>query len=133
MGRYGFHVIDADGHGGEETNWQDRVAAGQQPLVAQYRERIRSHYSKLALPGGGLARKGDRFAERPGMSDPAARLADMDLEGIDVTVTFPRGAGEEWALLDPDFAGALCRAINDSRPRSTGTAPRASRPSPSSR
>jgi predicted TIM-barrel fold metal-dependent hydrolase len=115
MGRYSFHVIDADGHGGEETNWQDRVPERMQPLVAQYRERIRNHYSKLALPGGGLARKGDRFDERPGMSDPVARLTDMDLEGIDVTVTFPRGSGEEWALLDRDFAAALCRAINDSK------------------
>ncbi len=36
------------------------------------------------------------------------RLEDMDLEGIDVTVTFPGGAGEEWAMLDRDFALALC-------------------------
>ena len=71
MGRYSFHVIDADGHGGEETNWQDRVPERLQPLVAQYRERIRNHYSKLALPGGGLARTGDRFDERPGMCVPA--------------------------------------------------------------
>ena len=35
MGRYSFHVIDADGHGGEETNWQDRVPERMQPLVTQ--------------------------------------------------------------------------------------------------
>jgi predicted TIM-barrel fold metal-dependent hydrolase len=85
------------------------------PRVAEYRERIRTHYGRLPLPGGGLARRGDAFAERAGMSDPDARIVDMDLEGIDVTVTFPRGSGEEWALLDRDFAIALCRAINDAK------------------
>jgi predicted TIM-barrel fold metal-dependent hydrolase len=49
------------------------------------------------------------------MSDPKPRLADMDLEGIDVTVMFPGGAGEEWAGLDRDFAIALCRTMNDAR------------------
>ena len=39
----------------------------------------------------------------------------MDLEGIDQTVMFPGGAGEEWAGLDRDFAIALCRTLNDAR------------------
>ena len=29
--------------------------------LAEYRERIAKHYAKLALPGGGTARKGDKF------------------------------------------------------------------------
>jgi predicted TIM-barrel fold metal-dependent hydrolase len=115
MGKYGFHVIDADGHGGERSDWMDQVPESVRPRVAQYRDRIRTHYGRLPIPGGGLARQGDKFQERPGMSDPAARAADMDLEGIDVTVTFPRGSGEEWALDDRDFAIALCRAINDAK------------------
>ena len=40
------------------------------------------------------------------MSDPAA-VEDMDLEGIDVTVMFPPGSGEEWALGDAKFSAAL--------------------------
>ena len=49
------------------------------------------------------------------MTDPKARLEDMDLEGIDQTIMFPGGAGEEWAGLDRDFAIALCRTLNDAR------------------
>jgi predicted TIM-barrel fold metal-dependent hydrolase len=60
---------------------------------------------------------------RPGMWDPRARLDDMDLEGIDVAVLFPPGAGEEWALLDPPFAAALCRALNDARAEYCAFAP----------
>ena len=44
------------------------------------------------------------------MTDPKARLEDMDLEGIDQTIMFPGGAGEEWAGLDRDFAD---RALPD--------------------
>jgi predicted TIM-barrel fold metal-dependent hydrolase len=49
------------------------------------------------------------------MTDPKARIEDMDLEGIDQTVMFPGGAGEEWAGLDRGFAIALCRTLNDAR------------------
>ncbi len=115
MGQFGYHVIDADGHGGEHANWRDTLPAQWQPRMAEYREKIATHYAKLTLPGGGLARKGDKFDSRPGMTDPDERIKDMDLEGIDVTVTFPGGAGEEWALLDPAFSLALCRTINEAK------------------
>ena len=61
--------------------------------------------------------------ERPGMTDPKPRLEDMDLEGIDQTVMFPGGAGEEWAGLDRDFAVALCRTLNDARAEYTRYSP----------
>jgi hypothetical protein len=61
------------------------------------------------------------------MTDPAERLKDMDLEGIDVTVNFPGGAGEEWAMLDRDFAIALCRTMNNAKPTSPSTSRNASR------
>jgi len=115
MGMHGFHVIDADGHGGEYANWQDTVPERFKPTLEAFREKMRVHYGRLPLPGGGQARKGDKFEVRPGMNDPDLRLKDMDLEGIDVTVTFPGGAGEEWAMLDPEFALALSRAVNDSK------------------
>jgi predicted TIM-barrel fold metal-dependent hydrolase len=115
MGRYGFEVIDADGHGGEEQNWHERLPAEHADDYVRWRARCAEHFGKLALPGAGLARKGDAFEQRAGMVDPKARLDDMDLEGIDVTVTYPGGAGEEWALLDRDFAVALCRAMNDAK------------------
>jgi predicted TIM-barrel fold metal-dependent hydrolase len=115
MSKFGYEVIDADGHGGEFANWQDAVPEELRPRLQAYREKIKQHYGRLALPGGGTARKGDKFDIRPGMNDPKLRLEDMDLEGIDVTITFPGGAGEEWALLDPEFSLALCQAINNSK------------------
>jgi predicted TIM-barrel fold metal-dependent hydrolase len=60
---------------------------------------------------------------RAGMSSPGPRLDDMDLEGIDVTVMFPPGSGEEWALRDPDFAAVLCRTLNDARAEYASFAP----------
>jgi len=115
MGRFGYQVIDADGHGGEFENWRDKVPPQWQARLAEYRDRVAKHYAKLVLPGGGTSRRGDKFDVRPGMTDPAERLKDMDLEGIDVTVNFPGGAGEEWALLDRELAIALCRALNDAK------------------
>lgn len=115
MGRFGYHVIDADGHGGEFANWREKVPAQWQQRLAEYREYVAKHYAKLALPGGGTSRPGDKFDLRAGMTDPAERLKDMDLEGIDVTVNFPGGAGEEWAMLDRDFAVALCRTMNNAK------------------
>jgi predicted TIM-barrel fold metal-dependent hydrolase len=115
MGRFGYHVIDADGHGGEAADWRERIPEQFKQTMAAYRDRISEHYGRLTLPGGGTARKGDRFDVRPGMNDPVERLKDMDLEGIDVTINFPGGAGEEWAMLDRDFAAALCRTMNDAK------------------
>jgi predicted TIM-barrel fold metal-dependent hydrolase len=57
------------------------------------------------------------------MYDAKARLDDMDLEGIDVAVLFPPGSGEEFALHDPAFSIALCRALNDGRAEYASFAP----------
>src|SRR5262245_58519229 len=117
MGKFGFYVIDADGHGGDPANWQARIPTAFHPKWEERRARIKSHFANL--PGVGIKEtKGTAkldSLERPGMTDPKPRLADMDLEGIDVTVMFPGGAGEEWAGLDRDFAIALCRTMNDAR------------------
>ncbi len=117
MGRFGQHVIDADGHGGDLPNWQARIPAQFQPKWEERKARIKQQFANL--PGVGVKEtKGTaklNSLERPGMTDPAPRLVDMDLEGIDQTIMFPGGAGEEWAGLDRDFAVALCRTLNDCR------------------
>ena len=117
MVKFGYHVIDADGHGGDLPNWWERLPAQWKPKWDERRARIKQHFANL--PGVGIKEtKGTAkldMADRPGMSDPKARLADMDLEGIDQVVCFPGGAGEEWAGLDRDFAIALCRTMNDAR------------------
>ena len=126
MGKFGHFVIDADGHGGEPADWQSRIPSEFQPHMAKRRERIKQHFANL--PGVGVKEtKGTARVDslsRAGMNDPKARLEDMDLEGIDVTVMFPGGAGEEWAGLDPRFASALCRTLNDARAEFCGHAPK---------
>lgn len=117
MSKFGYHVIDADGHGGDLPNWWERLPAEFKPKWDQRRERIKQHFANL--PGIGVkTTKGTAkldMTERAGMTDPVARIEDMDLEGIDQVVCFPGGAGEEWAGLDRDFAVAVCRTLNDAR------------------
>ncbi len=132
MGRFGRHVIDADGHGGEPRGWRRRIPGRFLPQMREYVAAMRNVYK--GLPGGGqrtgagpaLARDDELEFDiemRPGMYDPALRLADMDLEGIDVAVLFPPGSGEEWALGDPAFAAALCQTLNDARAEYASHAP----------
>src|SRR5262249_18504689 len=126
MGRFGHHVIDADGHGGDLPSWQDRLPPEFQPHMAKRRERIKQQFANL--PGAGIKQtKGTAKLDslhRPGMTAPKPRLEDMDLEGIDQTIMFPGGAGEEWAGLDRDFAVALCRTLNNARAEYTRYAPK---------
>jgi predicted TIM-barrel fold metal-dependent hydrolase len=128
VGTYGYPVIDADGHGGEPRHWRRRIPDRYRSDMGRYVRSMKQVYGDV--PGGGLqlsdanpraatweeADEVDFDPEmRRGMYDPAARLEDMDLEGIDVTVMFPPGSGEEWALGDAGFAAALCRTLNDAR------------------
>jgi hypothetical protein len=117
MGKFGYHVIDADGHGGDLPDWQARLPREFAGHWEERKRRIGQHFANLVGVGvketKGTARVDAN--QRAGMTDPKARLEDMDLEGIDQTVMFPGGAGEEWAGLDRNFAVALCRTLNDAR------------------
>src|SRR5258705_11597726 len=133
MGRFGRYVIDAEGHGGEPLGWRRRIAPRHHAKMRDYVAIMKAHYADL--PGSGMkidaasiADSGEDHFElgapmRAGMYDPAARLADMDLEGIDVAVLYPPGSGEEWAMGDAEFAGALCRTLNDARAEFASHAP----------
>src|SRR5688572_14276749 len=121
MGSYGYYVIDADGHGGEPLDWRHRIPDSHRDQMIRYVSSMKQVFADM--PGGGVqvsAQNPREFQAAPdpldfdapmraGMSSPGPRLDDMDLEGIDVTVMFPPGSGEEWALRDPDFAAVLCR------------------------
>jgi predicted TIM-barrel fold metal-dependent hydrolase len=50
---------------------------------------------------------------RPGGHDAKARLADMDAEGLDVSVLFPTTGLYFAGVADPAVQQALCRAYND--------------------
>jgi predicted TIM-barrel fold metal-dependent hydrolase len=131
----GYYVIDADGHGGEPLDWRRRIPASHLDKMIAYVASMKQTFKDM--PGGGVqvsAENPREFAPagdpldfdapmREGMSAPAARLEDMDLEGIDVTIMFPPGSGEEWALRDPDFAAVLCRTLNDARAEYAAYAP----------
>jgi predicted TIM-barrel fold metal-dependent hydrolase len=133
MGRFGYYVIDADGHGGEPLGWRRRIPKRFEGQMRAYVAQMRAHYT--GLPGDGnrategappLAPDDDlEFGGvlQPGMYDPEKRLPDMDLEGIDVAVLYPPGSGEEWALGDAEFAAALCRTLNDARAEYASHAP----------
>jgi uncharacterized protein len=133
VGRFGHFVIDADGHGGEPLGWRRRIADRHRATMRAYVAQMKAHYT--GLPGGGMKIDASSFVPseddefelaaplRAGMYDPAARLADMDLEGIDIAVLYPPGSGEEWAMDDVEFAAALCRTLNDARAEFASHAP----------
>jgi predicted TIM-barrel fold metal-dependent hydrolase len=135
MGRYGRYVIDADGHGGEPLDWRHRIQDEFKPQMRAWVASMKAVYGDL--PGGGMQVNDENAREttRPdgeldfdvpmaaGMYDPAKRMPDMDLEGIDVAVLFPPGSGEEWAMGDPKFAAAVCRTLNDARAEYVSHAP----------
>ena len=55
-----------------------------------------------------------RHAMNPGAYDPRARLADMDMMGVDQAFLYPTWFAEGFPLVsDPDTANALARAYND--------------------
>jgi predicted TIM-barrel fold metal-dependent hydrolase len=100
-------AIDADGHLGlPDTGLSTYIDPSYRDKLAERDARQTRRFENL--PGGGV-----RGNMRPGYADPVLRLPDMDLEGIEVSVLFGGGNGEEWAELDPGFAAALCRAWND--------------------
>ena len=89
----------------------------------------------LAVPLGTLARPGSTFDDpatyrpleeaQPGGSDPVARLADMDSEGIDQAVLYPSIGLYAAAIADPVAAVAVARTYNDWLASYCTAAPRA--------
>jgi predicted TIM-barrel fold metal-dependent hydrolase len=127
-------IIDADGHIVEPRSfWDDYVEA-------KYRDRLpritkdsngidriafggristNSIYPPAAMcvPGGmatpELMRNMTWDDLRPGSYDSHARLADMDAEGIDVSVLFPSIGIGFVGIKDPEVSAAGCRAYNN--------------------
>ncbi|MFP6662820.1 MAG: amidohydrolase family protein [Deltaproteobacteria bacterium] len=123
----GQFIVDSDGHGGEPHGWRKRIPAQFKSQMLEYIAEMKATFT--GLPGGGM--QTNEFTKRdiswpedpfefdvptrPGVREPAARIEDMDEEGIDVAVLYPPGAGEEFALDDEKFAVAICQTLNDAR------------------
>jgi predicted TIM-barrel fold metal-dependent hydrolase len=124
-----LRVIDADGHVMEDrVDWRERIDPAYRDraphLFRDFRNRPRILVEGRVWPiveGPGVGNPGIFSDDLPianryrrGMSDPAARLVDMDLEGIDVAVLFGTMIGLSAAnIADPGLADAVCRAYND--------------------
>jgi predicted TIM-barrel fold metal-dependent hydrolase len=117
-------VIDVDGHVFEPDElWVEYLPArfhDRRPRLV-LDERGTTRYlleGHLIPPGtgqGAWVPEGIReaSAQRDGAVDPHARLADMDLEGIDVAVLYGAASLGFYALQDRELSVACCRAYND--------------------
>jgi uncharacterized protein len=119
-----LQTIDADGHVEEvHINWKERLpdtyrdAAPERRAGADGHSRLFIEGKAWPKPSGFALGVGGPYSRphprRPGMTDPQARLVDMDSEEIDVAVLFGGGlAGSIPALEDAGLAAALARARN---------------------
>ena len=120
-------VIDADGHVVEPLEAWANLPEDHRPLIhsdaSGFEHVVVGGQEILAVPLGTLATPGATFADpsqytslaeaQPGGWDPVARLADMDLEGIDQAVLYPSIGLYFWALTDPVTAALVATAYND--------------------
>jgi len=122
------YVIDADGHVLEtDVDWAARLEPPYReraPRIIEVNGRNRCLIEGRLWPipeGPGQGNSGPFSDDLPwerlyraGMRDPKARLADMDVEGIDVAVLFGTMIGLTLAAVaDAGLAVALARAYND--------------------
>jgi hypothetical protein len=63
MSKFGFHVIDADGHGGEPADWFDRLPDAFKPQWQERTQRIKQHFANL--PGVGVMKTHPMIAAAP--------------------------------------------------------------------
>ena len=120
-------VIDADGHVLEpDAAWdavpeehrprRTRDAHGLDHVVVADQEIVTVSLGLLGTPGSAMhdLEHSTTYEEaHAGGFDPAERLADMDVEGIDAAVLYPSLGLFFWAIDDRDAAVALARAYND--------------------
>jgi predicted TIM-barrel fold metal-dependent hydrolase len=122
-----FTVVDADGHVVEPVSAWAHIPEEHRPVITRdasgYEHVSVAGTEILAVPLGTLATPGAVFSDassfrpledaQPGGSDPHARLADMDTEGIDQAVLFPSIGLYAWAITDPAASVSVARAYND--------------------
>jgi predicted TIM-barrel fold metal-dependent hydrolase len=124
----GDAVIDADGHVLEPSDaWRpldssirpriETDARGLDHVIVVDDEVFVAKLGQMGTPGADVSTGSHEpvplETARRGAFDPAARLADMDIEGIDVAVLYPTIGLGFWGIRDPAAALAVARAYND--------------------
>jgi predicted TIM-barrel fold metal-dependent hydrolase len=113
-----MRAIDADGHVTEpDSIWTEYLPQALHPFAPR---RVHDNEGRSRqLIGGELkefiptAPHWGPFGPRRGGSDPKQRLADMDSEGIELSVLFPTTGLYFPGVGDLAIQAALCRAYND--------------------
>ena len=109
-------ILDVDGHVMETKEvWESLPERFRDyaPRAVEYPSGIRMVVGdrlSMMYPTGWLERDGGELA---GGHDPAARLPDMDVDGIQAAVVFPTMGLVMYAVTEREPQAALCRAIND--------------------
>jgi predicted TIM-barrel fold metal-dependent hydrolase len=125
MGGASARIIDADGHVLEPAAmWREHVDPEfreRAPRVVRREDgredfvvdaRVASRFGINRIGALGVARVTRYEENRAGGFDPAARLADLDAEGIDAAVLYPTLGLLLGGIEGVDLYVALCRAYN---------------------
>jgi predicted TIM-barrel fold metal-dependent hydrolase len=131
-------IIDADGHVVEPADMWDRLLPDRYrsyaPRVLQHDDhfqivcndrigfRIAGRAESMAAPGQ-TPHRIDQPVPVGGAVDPAARLVDMDTDGISTAALFPTFGLMIQGVTERGPALALCRAVNDWIAEYSGKAP----------
>ena len=114
-----YFMVSADGHANEPANlWVERIDAKYRerlPRVITDKDGVQWRVSEGHRPDRlrlSTLEGEDQLRAKAG-ADPRGRLADHDLDGIDVELIFPNKGLAMWATPDPEFAMAQCRVFND--------------------
>jgi uncharacterized protein len=125
---HGAAVVDADGHVLEPADaWRHLDASirprietddrGLDHVIVGDDEVFVAKLGQMGTPGADVSTGSHEPVPlelaRAGAFDPAARLVDMDAEGIDVAVLYPTIGLGFWAIRNPATAVAVARAYND--------------------
>ena len=103
MGSFGYHVIDADGHGGESADWRENVPGGvASRRLAEYRDRIAKHYAQAGAAGRRHGAQGRQVRHAPG-HDRSGRA--------------PEGHGPRGHRRHRQLPRRRRRGVGDARPR----------------
>src|SRR4029453_16622248 len=114
-----YFIVSADCHANEPANlWVERIDAKYRdrlPRVITDKDGVQWRVSEGHRPDrlGLSTPQGEDQVRAKAGADPVGRLADHDLDGIDVELIFPNKGLAMWATPDPEFAMAQCRVFND--------------------